>query len=134
MANGKATLSFDLEGLGYGAVLATEEKLIGDVQNLLSYMAERSKRPLASYSREWKAVPQTLVEIPPTAPAQSPPEGMVRIPEGDYEFQVSGIEIEGGNDPGVDVQYPWEAYGAPFPPASNARARFLYRSHAGDEC
>jgi formylglycine-generating enzyme required for sulfatase activity len=33
---------------------------------------------------------------------------MVRIPEGDYEFQVSGIEIEGGNDPGADVQYPWE--------------------------
>jgi iron(II)-dependent oxidoreductase len=33
---------------------------------------------------------------------------MVRIPEGDYDFQVRGIEIEGGNDPGVDVQYPWE--------------------------
>ena len=23
-------------------------------------------------------------------------------------FEVRGIEIEGGNDPGVDVQYPWE--------------------------
>jgi formylglycine-generating enzyme required for sulfatase activity len=33
---------------------------------------------------------------------------MVRISGGDYDFQVSGIEIEGGNDPGVDVQYPWE--------------------------
>ena len=33
---------------------------------------------------------------------------MIRIPEGDYDFQVRGIEIEGGNDPGVDVQYPWE--------------------------
>ena len=33
---------------------------------------------------------------------------MVRIPESDYDFQVRGIEIEGGNDPGVDVQYPWE--------------------------
>jgi formylglycine-generating enzyme required for sulfatase activity len=33
---------------------------------------------------------------------------MLRIPEGDYDFQVSGIEIEGGNDPGADVQYPWE--------------------------
>src|SRR5262249_14366429 len=31
-----------------------------------------------------------------------------RIPAGDYDFQVRGIEIEGGNDPGVDVQYPWE--------------------------
>ena len=108
MANGKATLSFDLEGLGYGAVLATSEKPDGSVQNLLSFMADRSKRPLASYSREWKAVPQTMVEIPATATPQSPPEGMVRIPEADYDFQVSGIEIEGGNDPGADVQYPWE--------------------------
>ena len=33
---------------------------------------------------------------------------MVAIPEADYDFQVRGIEIEGGNDPGVDVQYPWE--------------------------
>ncbi len=107
-ANGKAILSFDLESLGYGAVLATEEKHDESTQKLLSYMAERSKRPLASYSREWKAAPQTLVEIPPTAPSQSAPDGMVRIPEGDYEFQVSGIEIEGGNDPGADVQYPWE--------------------------
>ena len=33
---------------------------------------------------------------------------MMRIPEADYDFAVQGIEIEGGNDPGVDVQYPWE--------------------------
>jgi iron(II)-dependent oxidoreductase len=32
----------------------------------------------------------------------------VHIPEGDFDFKVSGIEIEGGNDPGADVQYPWE--------------------------
>ncbi len=110
VANGKATLSFNLEGLGYGAVLATEdeEKPTGSLQKLLSYMAERAKRPLASYSREWKPVPQTLVEVPATRTAQSPPDGMVRIPGGDYDFQVSGIEIEGGNDPGADVQYPWE--------------------------
>ena len=30
------------------------------------------------------------------------------IPGGNYDFKVHGIEIEGGNDPGVDVQYPWE--------------------------
>jgi iron(II)-dependent oxidoreductase len=108
VANGKAMMSFDLESLGYGAVLATEGKLDESTQKLLSYMADRSKRSLASYSREWKAVPQTLVEIPATAKPSSIPDGMVRIPEGDYEFQVSGIEIEGGNDPGADVQYPWE--------------------------
>jgi iron(II)-dependent oxidoreductase len=108
ITNGRATLSFNLEGLGYGAVLATAEKPGEDLQNLLSYMAERSRRPLASYSSEWKAVPQALVEIPATSVAQSTPDGMVHIPEGDFDFKVSGIEIEGGNDPGVDVQYPWE--------------------------
>jgi gamma-glutamyl hercynylcysteine S-oxide synthase len=108
VVNGKGTLSFDLERLGYGAVLATQEEPVESVRNLLSYMAERSKRPLANYSRQWNPVPETLVEIPMTRTAQSPPENMVRISGGDYDFQVSGIEIEGGNDPGVDVQYPWE--------------------------
>jgi len=105
----KAILSFDLEGLGYGAILATEESPAPPpLKRLLQFMAERSRRPLFSYSREWTAVPQTLVEVPPTKPASAPPPGMIRIPEGDFDFQVSGIEIEGGNDPGADVQYPWE--------------------------
>jgi len=110
VANGKATLSFDLEGLGFGAVLATQDegKRNGALASLLSYMAERSKRPLSSFSREWKSVPQTPVEIPATAKPSSPPDRMILIPEADYDFKVSGIEIEGGNDPGADVQYPWE--------------------------
>jgi formylglycine-generating enzyme required for sulfatase activity len=109
VAKGNATLSFDLEGLGYGAVLATEEDPArSPLHDLLTYMAERSRQPLASYSREWRAVSQAIVEIPPTKPAGAAPAGMVRIPGGDYDFRVSGIEIEGGNDPGVDVQYPWE--------------------------
>ena len=33
---------------------------------------------------------------------------MVKIPEADFNFRVTGIEIEGMNDEGVDVQYPWE--------------------------
>ncbi|MCU1298414.1 MAG: hypothetical protein JWO91_2692 [Acidobacteriaceae bacterium] len=104
----EAILNFDLEGRGFGAVLATNENLTSSLTNLLAYMAERSKRPLASYSRQWKAVPQTVVEIKPAKAVATAPAGMVRIPEGDFDFQVRGIEIEGGNDPGVDVQYPWE--------------------------
>jgi gamma-glutamyl hercynylcysteine S-oxide synthase len=105
----EATISFAIDGLGFGAVLATDQyPAPGTVKELLTFMAERSKRPLSSYSREWKAVPQTMVEIPATKTASAPPPGMIRIPEGDYDFQVRGIEIEGGNDPGVDVQYPWE--------------------------
>jgi gamma-glutamyl hercynylcysteine S-oxide synthase len=105
----EATLSFAIDGLGFGAVLATDQSSVsGPLKDLLRYMAERSKRPLSTYSREWMAVPQTILEIPATSRAQNVPPGMVRVPEGDYDFQVRGIEIEGGNDPGVDVQYPWE--------------------------
>jgi formylglycine-generating enzyme required for sulfatase activity len=49
-----------------------------------------------------------MVEILATKPGLSAPKGMIRIPETYFDFQVRGIEIEGGNDPGVDVQYPWE--------------------------
>jgi formylglycine-generating enzyme required for sulfatase activity len=33
---------------------------------------------------------------------------MVKIPGSDFLFKVHGIEIEGFDDIGVDVQYPWE--------------------------
>jgi formylglycine-generating enzyme required for sulfatase activity len=33
---------------------------------------------------------------------------MIQIPATDYDFEVSGVEIEGENEVGVDVQYPWE--------------------------
>jgi formylglycine-generating enzyme required for sulfatase activity len=109
LEGGTATLHFAMEGLGFGAVLATRETALpAAVKDLLVTMAERSKRPLGSYSREWKPLPQTLVEIPKTKAVDSDPEGMVRVPAGEYDFVVRGIEIEGGNDAGVDVQYPWE--------------------------
>jgi gamma-glutamyl hercynylcysteine S-oxide synthase len=104
----QASLSFDIDGRGFGAVLATKEALTDSMHDLLAYMAKRSQRPLASYSRDWKASPQTVIEIPPTRPAKAAPPGMIRIPGADYGFQVRGVEIEGGNDPGADVQYPWE--------------------------
>lgn len=107
VAGTTANLSFEVEGLGYGAVLAASEPP-GWLHDLMQFMSVRSLRPLNSYSREWKAVPQTIVEIPITRPVASVPSGMIRIPGGQFDFRVSGIEVEGGNDPGVDVQYPWE--------------------------
>ncbi len=109
LADGKATLSFGLEGLGFGAVLATTRNSDQQpLRELMSFMAERARHPLNSYSKQWKAAQQKAVEIASTKPAATAPSGMIRIPEGDFDFTVSGIEIEGGNDPGVDVQYPWE--------------------------
>jgi formylglycine-generating enzyme required for sulfatase activity len=104
-----ATLSFELEAHGFGAVLATEGAPASrDTQKLLSEMHELARTRLATLSHEWKVLPQQLVEITPTRLANAPPAGMVRIPGADFEFQAAGIMIEGGNDVGVDVQYAWE--------------------------
>lgn len=107
--NGKTTLSFAIEGLGYGAILqTTQSPHEAGIEPLINFMAERSRKALSSYSREWQPAAQEMVNVVATKPASSAPEGMVRIPEADFDFAVSGIEIEGGNDPGVDVQYSWE--------------------------
>ncbi len=103
-----ATLTMDIEARGYGAVLMSEGEPGERIQKLLFEMREHSAKPLASFSKDWKFLPQQIVEIPRTKAAAAAPPGMVRIPEGDFMFEVSGIEIEGGNDIGVDVQYPWE--------------------------
>ncbi len=55
-----------------------------------------------------------------TMPCAAAPEGMVKIPGGDYVFKVEGIEIEGFNDIGVDVQYPWEDIAAALSRAPDA--------------
>jgi iron(II)-dependent oxidoreductase len=105
----QATVQLAIEGLGFGAVLATgETPAPGALQDLLAFMAERSRRPLSGFSRQWTFVPQEIVPIVATEPADAAPSGMIRIPSGSFDFDVRGIEIEGGNDPGVDVQYPWE--------------------------
>jgi len=104
----EAILSFDLEPHGYGAILAQSGEPDSGIRTLMARMHELTATPLASYSHEWHALPQKLVEIPATKAGSSAPDGMVRIPGGDFMFRVSGIEIEGMDDIGVDVQYPWE--------------------------
>jgi formylglycine-generating enzyme required for sulfatase activity len=43
------------------------------------------------------------------APGGGPlPGNMLLVPAADYVFRVVGIEIEGMNDEGVDIQYSWE--------------------------
>jgi gamma-glutamyl hercynylcysteine S-oxide synthase len=107
--NGKtATLSFALEAHGFGAILAAHGDPSPEIQKLMTRMKEITAVPLATYSNQWRTLPQQIVEIQPTKLASSAPEGMVRIDGGNYVFKVQGIEIEGSNDSGVDVQYPWE--------------------------
>src|SRR5208282_6869570 len=80
VAGSAATLSFEIEGHGFGAVLATDQAATGNVPNLLSEMHELARTPLKSLSHEWKVLPQQLVEIAPTKPASSAPANMIKIP------------------------------------------------------
>jgi formylglycine-generating enzyme required for sulfatase activity len=71
-------------------------------------MQAMTATPLASYSHEWKFVPQQIVPIEETKRGNADLSRMMKIPEGDFDFEVTGIEIEGLNEVGLDVQYPWE--------------------------
>jgi iron(II)-dependent oxidoreductase len=106
----KPTLSFEVESHGYGAILALNDGAADkQLTKLLATMKDLSKKQLSGFENEWKPLPQKIIEIAKTTPAKETPEGMIRIPAATkYQFKVSGIEIEGKDEPGVDVQYPWE--------------------------
>jgi iron(II)-dependent oxidoreductase len=105
---GKSVLAFSIEAKGYGAILATNAAPDQKIQALLSKMKELTAKPLATYSHEWNALPQQIVPIPTTKVATAAPDGMVKVPQADFLFKVAGIEIEGYDAVGIDVQYPWE--------------------------
>jgi gamma-glutamyl hercynylcysteine S-oxide synthase len=106
--DGKTVLAFSIEAKGYGAILATHAVPDEKIQALMSTMKKLAETPLAAYSHEWEVLPQQIVPIAATKATASAPEGMIRIPGADFLFQVAGIEIEGFDDIGVDVEYPWE--------------------------
>jgi iron(II)-dependent oxidoreductase len=116
----KSVLSFPIEAHGFAAVMAVHGAPDEKVQDLLARMKKLTAEPLSSYSHEWKPLSQQIVEIAVTATASVVPQGMVKIPAGDYVFKVQGTEIEGFDDIGVDVQYPWE---------NSARRFHEYRTH-----
>ena len=104
----KAVLSFNLNAKDYGAVLAATQPLSDAMKTLMARMKSLTATALAGLADKWTFLPQQIVEIENTKPAPGAPSGMIKIPEGNFQFQVRGIEIEGFNDMGVDVQYPWE--------------------------
>ena len=104
----RTVLTFPIEAKGYGAVLATNTAPDQKIVSLMSTMKNLTTASLSTYSHEWTVLPQQIVPIQATKAATTPPAGMIKIPEADFTFRVSGIEIEGFNDVGVDVQYPWE--------------------------
>lgn len=122
---GQAWLSFPIEAKAYGAVLAVDGEPDAATRDLMARMKAMTAKPLASYSAEWKPLPQTMVDVAPTRPAATAPSGMVEIPAGDFRFQVRGLAVEGGNGAGVDVAYPWEAAPRRFHDHQMAIKRFF---------
>lgn len=108
MQGDRAMLAFALEPRGFGALLALDEGVHEELEGFLAAMRERAAMPLQSLSNAWRSLPQTLVEIAPTAPVAAAPEGMVAVPAGEFDFVVGGVEVEGQTWEGNDVQYPWE--------------------------
>ena len=107
--NGQAVLSFPMEAHGYGALLVVDAG--ASVPGLDTYLARihaLTQAPLVTYSHEWHFLPQQVLHIPRTLVPTTTPLNMVKIPAGEFTFKVTGIEIEGDNWPGLDVQYPWE--------------------------
>jgi formylglycine-generating enzyme required for sulfatase activity len=107
----RALLSFALEPRGFGAVLALDADAEDGAEGLddfLAAMAARATTPLQSLSAQWQALPQRIVEVARTARQARAPDGMVAIPPAAFDFIVAGVEIEGQDWAGVDVQYPWE--------------------------
>ncbi len=107
-AEGSLVLSFPMEAHGFGAILATKELPDARIQNLMQTMKALTAKPLSSYSGEWKTLSQSQVAIQPTKTSAAVPDGMLKIPGGNFVFRVEGIEIEGVDWIGIDVQYPWE--------------------------
>ena len=104
----EAVLSFEMEGYGFGSVLAVDGAPKAELNDLLKKMHKYSAKRLADFSGEWKFLPQEQVSIAATSPAKTAPAGMTRIPGSSFHFKVEGLELEGFNQVGVDVQYPWE--------------------------
>ena len=107
MKGDHAILSFEMEAQGFAALFASPRERHG-LPVLLAEMKELAKQPLSGFSRERPLLSQQLAAIPRTELKTAAPPGMIRIPAATFEFRVSGIEIEGSNEIGVDVQYPWE--------------------------
>jgi formylglycine-generating enzyme required for sulfatase activity len=104
----KVILRFSVDAKDYGAVLATKSALAEERAGLLATMKKLTATPLSSLPNRRIILPQQMVEALSTKLPSGTPGEMVKLPEADFLFKVRGIEIEGFDDIGVDVQYPWE--------------------------
>jgi formylglycine-generating enzyme required for sulfatase activity len=106
----RAVLSFGIEEKGFGAVLASNPAdLPADFTGFQRTMKEYARRPLSTLSAANVVLAQTMTRIDETHKARNAPTGTVYVPGANYRFVTRGVEIEGGNLPGVGVQFPGES-------------------------
>jgi hypothetical protein len=123
-------VSVELEGWGFGCILATRNATLsadrsalsdldmaelrtGSFQQpdtlsaLLRTMAALTAQPLSSFSAEWSYLQQQMVPSPrlPARLLHNASADEVFVPScPDFHFEASGVEIEGAAGSGVDVQ------------------------------
>lgn len=113
-------VSFDMEGDGFGCVLhlTSAEVIPSAISTFLKDMQhETSGRPLSSFDSTWTYLPQTLVGSSDDTLGLNgivgvvEDEDMVSIPANtSWSFVMTGVMIEGDDDHGVGVQYPWMSH------------------------
>ena len=104
----RLVLNIALEAKGFGAVWETRGEPSPAIRRLMTDMKALTAAPLSSLSHQWAPLPQQLKPIAAATPAASALAGMIKVPETDFVFRVNGVEIEGADKAGIDVQYPWE--------------------------
>jgi formylglycine-generating enzyme required for sulfatase activity len=106
-------LSFPVEGMGFGAVLAASGSASATgLDAFLARMHALAGTPLRDLATTVAPLQQHIVPIEKTAPAKNAPSGMIRIPAvKGYLFSTQSVMIEGDPLPkSVGFQYPWESH------------------------
>lgn len=92
-ADPQLTLSFGMEGSGFGAVLATSRP-IDALQPILTQMGALTAQPLASYSTQWNYLLQSMVPIPWTSVPSPQPQDTVLLPAMNAMYIVRALSIK----------------------------------------
>ena len=134
------SLSFEIEGSGFGCVLATPNATAAAAASataasaaaraaagerlrsgapappptlpvLLAHMSALTARPLSSFSPAWHFLPQAMVNgSTPRRPLGNASTGEVYVHGGPFHFNASSVQIEGGAGSGTGAQFPWEPH------------------------